>query len=192
MASQDRNHGKARTHSQSRQICCACCGSGGAKILVTQTTELLIKKYAHPNYDMAVQSYPVGLCNVCKVVLYKNRNQDKEGKDVIPRKEWKSFKLEQISVPRSSSMSTSCPCPMCRCGHFNPVGVQGEKRIVCKPVINVTGGPMACEVQDKVSVKGKGICEICFQITGRGIHHLCSKKTRVLEKMGRIERSKSM
>ena len=74
---------------------------------------------------------------------------------------------------------------MCHTVHFNPIGVTGEKKIVNKQKINVDGGPMECEVQKRVHKKGKELCDICLQITGRGIHHKCRSNVIRSEKIGR-------
>ena len=61
---------KPKTHEESRLSCCVVCGRGDVKLRVTPVTEELIRKFAHPSYNMTVESYPAGLCNLCKKHLY--------------------------------------------------------------------------------------------------------------------------
>ena len=40
---------RARTHEENRRVCCAGCGIRGAKLVVTKTIEVLLKKYSLVN-----------------------------------------------------------------------------------------------------------------------------------------------
>ena len=44
---------------------------------------------------------------------------------------------------------------------------------------------MECEVQPRVHKKGKGRCDICLQLTGRGIAHKCKRKDIKSQKFSR-------
>ena len=181
MSEKGKNHMKRpKTHEEARLSCCAACGKGGAQMLVKPATEELIRRNAHPSYNITVQSYSVGLCTSCKRHLYFCKSKGAE-----PRKEWSAFKLEDITIPRLPSSSTDCQCSMCNAAHYNPIGVKGEQKIIQKPIINVSGGPMVCELQKTVVKKSVGVCDICLQITGCGIQHKCSSKERHTMQMGR-------
>ena len=103
---------------------------------------------------MYVESFPTGLCEPCKQALYRCARASKGGHEVKPKEAWSHFHLEQIKIPRVSADSTDCTCPLCKCAKFRPIGVVGEKRVVNNPTVNVTGGKMRAEVQQKVVVKG--------------------------------------
>ena len=134
----------ARSHAENCHHCCAGCGRGGAKLEVTAVIETLIQKYAHADYDKTVNSYPSGICSTCKRSLYKCRMQEEKEETVTPRIEWSSFGLSLIKVPRSSDENTECTCPMCKCGHYNPISVCGDLKITSKLIVNVTGEKMDC------------------------------------------------
>ena len=91
-----------------------------------------------------------------------------------PHSSWTTFHLQKIKVPRGVA-ADKCPCPICMCSKYNPIGVTGEKSVTQSPSFNVTGGQMKCEVQPPVVVRDKGLCTVCLQITGRGIRHRCSR-----------------
>ena len=185
MSSKSKIHMKRpKTHEEARLSCCAACGRGGAKLVVTAITEGLIRRYAHPSYNASIQSYPGGLCKSCKTYLYQCKS-----KGAAPREEWTAFKLEEITIPRLPNSSTNCSCSMCHTSHYNPVGVKGEKKITLNPVINTSGGSMRCEIQQKVIKKSKSVCEICLQLTGRGIRHKCSDKDMRKVHVGRSRSS---
>ena len=78
---------------------------------------------------------------------------------------------------------------MCHTSHYNPVGVKGEKKITLNPVINTSGGPMKCEIQQKVIKKSRSAYEIFLQLTGRGIWHKCSDMDMFKVLVGRIRSS---
>ena len=107
------------------------------------------------------------------------------------RKEWGEFKLEMVKVPRVAGSSADCPCPLCRCAKFNPIGVVGEKEVVSKPVVNPSGDQMKCEVQAKVLERGSKVCPICLQITGPAIRHGCSKAQVRQARLGRLPQGRS-
>ena len=135
-----------KTHSQARLHCCAACGQGGAKLTVKSGSklELMIKKYAQPNYDAMIESYPAGCCNSCQQSMYRCKKAEDSGNPIIPHQkhEWNKFKLENIRVPRISANCSDCSCPMCHCAHYNPIGMEGFKKMVNNPVINSNGGKM--------------------------------------------------
>ena len=137
---------------------------------ITQTIESLIQEYAHPSYNVQVCSFPSGICSYCRRQLFLRKGQKSRGEEVAePLSIWKDFHLEEVYVPKGSA-AKDCPCPICRCGKFNPVGMTGEKTVTNHPSIQVSGGLMECEMQPKVeNVRCNGICVICLQLTGRGI-----------------------
>ena len=172
----------AITHETARKKCCAACGKGGqgrggSKMdSITPTIESLIQEYAHPSYNVQVWSFPLGIFSYCRRQLFLQKGQKSRGEEVAePLSIWKDFHLEDIYVPRGVA-AKDCPCPICRYGKFNPVGMTGEKTVTHNPSIQVTGGLMECEIQPKVeNVCHNGICVICLQLTGWGIQHNCKK-----------------
>ena len=159
---------RARSHAENRRHCCAGCGRGGAKLEVTAVIETLIRKYAHADYDKTVNSYPSGICSTCKRSLYKCRTQEEKEDTVTPRSEWSSFELSLIKVPRNSDGIAECTCPMCKCGHYNPISVCGDQKMTLKPVVNVTGEKMDCEDQPRIGPRASGKfedCPLCHQVT---------------------------
>ena len=144
---------KQKTHADCRSDCCAGCGrgtKGRQKFqVVTAAMEKLLVKYAHPVYDRTVQSYPVGVCEYCRRQLFHCKKADENNEAFKPREEWASFHLEIVKVPRVSDSTAECPCPLCRCAKFNPIGVEGANEVVWRPVVNPSGGQMDCEIQPK-------------------------------------------
>ena len=171
-----------KTHEQACVSCCGACGRGGAQLVMTNVLAELVKRYAHPSYDLNIQSYPAGCCGICKKNLYLCKKAEKNSEVINPKitESWRQFVLEDIRVPRISEECSTCPCPMCCCATFNPIGFKGKKSIVNKPIINPSGANMECEVQTAVSGRGRGrsrgICAVCGQVTGRGIQHPCSPR----------------
>ena len=145
---------KAKTHAECRSDCCAGCGRGRRGRVkyqnVTTALEKLLVRYAHPAYDRTVQSYPAGICDYCRRELYFCKKAEENNEEIKPRKEWSNFQLEEVKVPQVSSSVSECPCPLCRCSKFNPIGVQGSKEIVNKPEVNPSGGKIDCEIQPKL------------------------------------------
>ena len=140
--------------------------------------ETHIRKYTHPECDSSNESYPTGLC---QRALYKCKKSDEKGEalehNLKEISDWIEFQLQLIKVPRTSGDSSLCPCPMCRCAHYNPIGVVGPKEIVNLPVVNPQSGQMECESQSPVMGRGRGTCRglrvVCGQVTGRGVCHPC-------------------
>ena len=142
----------ALTHESARKKCCAACGKGGqgrggSKIdSIIPTIESLIQEYAHPSYNVQVCSFPSGICSYCRRQLFLRKGQKSRGEEVAePLSIWKDFHLEEIYVPRGVA-AKDCPCPICQCGKFNPVGMTGEKTVTNHPSIQVSGGLMECEM----------------------------------------------
>ena len=109
---------KPKTHEESRLSCCAACGRGDVKQIATPITEGLIRKFAHPSYNIPVESYPAGLCNLYKKHLYLCKSMGAPA-----REEWSNFRLEDITIPRVPSNSNNCTCAMYHTAHFIPFGV---------------------------------------------------------------------
>ena len=59
-----------KTYAQARCSYCVACGSGRAKLAVTPALEKLIKEFAQPTYNSAVESFPSGCCVTCKCSIY--------------------------------------------------------------------------------------------------------------------------
>lgn len=168
------------SHDEARKKICCCCGSKKKKmLLITSCTEDLVRKFAHPQYDSSVLSYPVGLCSWCRVGLFK-LNKDEV---FIGSSQWEEFNLEDLNVPRGQP----CDCGMCRTVKFNPIGSSAPKK-----VLDATKKVFALEDEQNASVtpnqKAKRkICAHCLQTTGKGIPHNCSPGARKFNLVGIIE-----
>ena len=190
------NH--AKTHAEARLTCCSACGAGKVKAKLKPSEEVLIRKYAHPEYESSVESYPLGLCGGCKAALYKCRKAEEKGESAEDKKKavWDTFKLQQIRVPRVNGDCADCPCPICSCARYKPIGVTGTKEVVLKPEIKSEGGKMECEQQSPVRGSGRGscrgVCGVCGQVTGRGLRHPCSPGDVKVAMQGRVARGRSV
>ena len=162
---------------------------------VTPAIEQLIRKYVHPAYNVNVESFPLGCCEPCKRSMYKCKKAEETNQnlDSLKKKEWDLFKLENIHVPRTSAVCAECPCPICHCAHYNPLGITGKKDVKNKPVINPDGGKMECETQPPVTGRGRsssrGLCSICGQVTGRGLSHPCRPGDLKMVKQGNVDQA---
>ena len=114
-----------------------------------------------------MDSFPVGLCDSCKRLLYRYSKTEDNSDAVEPREARTDFNLEKIKVPRISAYCTDCPCPICRCAKFNPIGFCGAKNMINKTVINVEGGKMDSEIQQKVLEHSNKYCSICLHVMGK-------------------------
>ena len=114
----------------------------------------------------------------------------------LKKKEWELFKLDNILVPITSSVCAECPCPICHCAHYNPLGITGKKDVKNKPVINPDGGKMECETQPPVTGRGRsssrGLCSICEQVTGCGSAHPCRPGDLKMVKQGNVDQPQSL
>ena len=97
---------KAKTHTEARLSCCAGCGIGRVKLVVKPAIEILIKKYAHPEYDMKVESYPLGICGGCRNALYSCKTADEKNESVEQkvRAQWSQFQLQEIKVSQFATV----------------------------------------------------------------------------------------
>ena len=60
-----------KSHDQCRgEMCCACGEKAGSR-KVSESLEVLIRKWAQPIWSPDVMSYPSGICNACRRLLYK-------------------------------------------------------------------------------------------------------------------------
>ena len=171
---------KALTHKEARLACCAACGGKSRSMKpITPPTEDLLKTFAHPEYNMCIESFPVGLCSPCRIALYKCSKARKSGGNVHLKEAWSLFKLENIKVPRFVEGGV-CSCPICHLAKYISIEVLGDKAVGNNPVINEFGG------KPKVKQKMNLVCPVCLQVTGKGIQHSCPGS-----KANRLPRSRS-
>ena len=76
-----------------------------------------IRKWAKPEFDMAVLSYPLGLCSVCRVRLAECEHFGTNNLPNRPdtKEKWDAFQLQNIHIPRGQ-MATTCTCDICVAG----------------------------------------------------------------------------
>ena len=68
---------KGRTHEESRQVICACCGKKVKKYNQTKAQtnvmsskyEQLVKKHIFSDYSICNENYPTALCDSCRPTL---------------------------------------------------------------------------------------------------------------------------
>ena len=112
------------THDECRsQMCGACGGRAGSRKVPPKLGES-IKKRAQPEWSLEVVSHPAGICERCRVLLWKC---EKKGSNEPARttQRWKSFHLQNIVVPRGG-LATQCCCQICSARRSNTVGEKGS------------------------------------------------------------------
>ena len=171
----DMNHYR-KSHEDCRLETCICCGgkvkpqTGRTKITpVSPKIAEEIREHAKPEFTPDVASYPLGVCQRCRLNLIRCEKKV-DGKKTGPSKGikeiWDSFKLQKIYIPRNQD-SLTCSCDICiarRTGFRNvKVVPRGERD----------------EVVTSVEEKPKTLCSKCFQEDVRaGIRHRCGSSAR--------------
>ena len=65
---------EARSHAVCRTLVCLCCGNRSRNNIYLEATSPfleLVKTHINSTYDISIISNPIGICNSCKVYLYK-------------------------------------------------------------------------------------------------------------------------
>ena len=166
-----------KSHDQCRGEMCWGFGVKTGSRKVSESLEVLIRKWAQPIWSRDVTSYPCGICNTCRRLLYKCESGDSSssGGVIQGTDRWKTFKLENISNP-CIIRASNCSCPICTARKSNIVGKKGY------------GGakPMKRKIIDGSEITNKTPatatshpCVKCLQQkTGRGILHPCTQARR--------------
>ena len=134
--------------------------------LTPVTTEIAerIKKWAKPEFDPEVLSFPLGLCCSCRRQLSESEKKGATSPGV--KAKWDDFKLQNIHIPRGQE-ARSCSCDICI-----------ARRTEFFKVKIVPRGEPQEEKEEKKENK-KGPCGICLQEkTGPGIRHPCGPTAR--------------
>ena len=166
----------AKSHDQCRTEMCGACGGRAGTRKVTPAFQSLLKKWAQPSWSPDVTSFPCGVCNMCRFLIYeceKNNSKELEGRPGATER-WTNFKLESISVPRGI-LAADCTCPICKARRTNSVGQAGfGNKNMEKPKIGTELFTRESLLKEKSSM-----CLECFQSkTGKGIPHSCTQAKR--------------
>ena len=148
---------------------------------VTPVLGSLIKKWAQPNWNPEVVSYPSGICETCRKQLINcEKRPSLEGSG--SRERWQAFKLENISVTRGQ-LSQDCSCPICIACRSNPVGKKGfnQAKTMQKQIFMdepETGIPHPCTKSSRKKLLAELITkeEGCEQIVSQVIKNLSENK----------------
>ena len=79
----------------------------------------MIRKWAQSSWTSEVTSYPAGICEYCRRLLFlceKEGSTDLQGRPGATQR-WEDFHLENISVPRGQ---LAAPAPSARPGRALP------------------------------------------------------------------------
>jgi hypothetical protein len=138
---------------------------------------LKIQKWAQPSWSFDVMSYPTGICESCRRLLFFC---EKEGTTELPGRpgavqHWQDFHMENIAVPRGQ-LATSCACPICRARKSSSASKGSGGSL--KNVKIVKSAKIVTEKEEEVAAKPEEentMCKECFQPrTGVGIRHECT------------------
>ena len=117
-----------KTHEECHhESCCTCGGKvkpGMGKTNNTAITPMIaerIRKWAKPEFNQTILSYPVGLCMTCRRQL----SECEKLWVVIPaiKAKWDAFKLQNIQILRGQDARTCC-CDICRARRTKSKSVQ--------------------------------------------------------------------
>lgn len=185
------------SHDENRRKVCGPCGmkivfnntSKKRKFLINHRTENLIKKYIHSDYNLSDSRYPLCICRSCYLTL------DDAEKDVFKRPFQVMPDYSCIVLPKDTrSKNPVCNCYICLTGRFvgHPKTEKGRGHSRnLKNVINArTGQYGASDIAEplkkvapplqKTTIK---LCTKCGREIGKGLSHICSHKTNVLDIM---------
>ena len=156
---------KPFSHQDCREKVCCCCGLRTVKKKkVSEAEELLVRKYAKPEFDSNLREQPCGLCSTCRWYLYACKREERW--DDIgrqdPRLRWDAFHLEHSRFREKDHDSDICH--VCLLAKWNPVD-NPEKRDLMRPTEE-----MCPEERQKVYK----FCTDCYQHIGKGISHKCT------------------
>ena len=128
-----------------------------------------IRRWAKPEFNPVVLSFPLGLCATCRKDLSTCEALGSVKESV--KQKWASFKLQNICIPRGQSAST-CSCDICAARRVQ------ANRGAWKPV-KISPGGGSQEQEKEEQVKEARPCPRCLQEnTGPGIPHSCSQAAR--------------
>ena len=154
----------ALTHNQCRAKVCHFCSlkKGKRQMLVIsndpKSVILQRIRLVWPDYDPSDQTKANGLCKTCYNLLHKFA----AGK--IEKSKLPAYKDFSIEVSNNLADLTDCPCQLCEIAKSNEVGKDGN---TVRKDLHPPKKP------SKVSQKH---CLDCFQVTGRGIPHVCGSR----------------
>ena len=164
-----------KTHEQCRKQSCCCCGGKAGPVPVTKVFEERIKRWAKPDWDPKVFSYPTGLCQSCRARLVeceRHKGTDIPGRPGL-KDMWDNFKLQNIHVARGQ-LTETCICDICtaRRAHVGQLGTS-KQDLVHKKIV-----PKGEESNNKPAEIKRARCSKCLQEVGKGISHPCSSVSR--------------
>ena len=146
--------------------------SGCSKI--TPVTPQIVKEiveHAKPEYTLEVASFPLGVCQRCRVNLIrceKKIDGKKQGPTKAMKAIWDGFKLQDIYIPRNQD-SLTCSCDICK----------ARRTKLNKDAVSVIPRGEVVEVAAPVVEKKKTRCSDCLQeLAGPGINHPCGAAAR--------------
>ena len=159
------------THDLCREAVCAACFVKTPKKKISAGEEAMVKKYAKPEYDSKVKSYPAGLCSYCRTQLNackRGMDWEEEGRQ-HPRLKWDQFQLRFDRYDESKHNAETCQ--ICIVAKWSPVGKKNVSPNSKPKVLNKgeTESPPAKKIEEKK------VCIDCKQVTGKGIPHNCTK-----------------
>ena len=97
-----------KSHDQSRGEMCYACGEKAGSRKVLESLGILIRKWAQLIWSPDVMSYPCGICNTYRRLIYKcDSGVCTSSSGVIQGTDrWKTFKLEKINFLMVSGLQT--------------------------------------------------------------------------------------
>ena len=104
--------------------------SGCSKITpISEVMAERVLKWAKPEFDVSVLSYPLGLCSACWLNLSKCERLGAPNHGA--KATWDDFNLQQIYIPRGQE-AQSCCCDICVARRMNHTGSKGFNGTVIK------------------------------------------------------------
>ena len=97
--------------------------SGCSKITpISEVMAERVLKWAKPEFDVSVLSYPLGLCSACQLNLSKCERLGAPNQGA--KATWDAFNLQKIYIPRGQE-AQSCCCDICVARWTNHTGSKG-------------------------------------------------------------------
>ena len=153
---------KSNHNENRKKVCLMCFEKGGAscrEIVEGGVVHQSINTYFIENLDPCNGRFPTGICSRCRKLLTQIKNGEKTSNDLF-----EPYNFSSIVIIKETRNTPDCQCKICAIARQKGT-LSSSSQVIGRPKHESQAFPSPMPIK---------VCQMCYNVIGKGLSHVCN------------------